>query len=276
MRQRELAECVTSSAIVSWFRRRRRNKVRARPFPAEWSTIIERNVPYVGLLPEPDRIELQDHIQVFLDEKRFEGCGGAVITDEVRVTIAAQACILLLHRDTDYYPLLRTIVVYPTAYKAITTRRRDGIVYEEGPRVRLGESWYRGAVILSWEDVKWGAACIDDGDNVVLHEFAHQLDDEAGPGDGAPALSKRSMYVAWARVLGREYADLSDQIAKHAHTDIDPYGAESPAEFFAVVTEAFFERPVQLSRRHPKLYEQLQLFYQQDPAKLQARRSDRK
>ena len=130
----------------------------------------------------------------------------------------------------------------------------------------MGESWYRGAVVLSWEDVKSGAARVDDGENVVLHEFAHQLDDEAGRGDGAPALSKRSMYVAWARVLGREYADLSSQIAGHAHTDIAPYGAESPAEFFAVVTEAFFEKPVQLRHRHPELYEQLQMFYQQDPA----------
>jgi Mlc titration factor MtfA (ptsG expression regulator) len=258
---------------VSWLRRRRRTKVRARPFPAEWSTIIERNVPYVGLLDEPDRSELRAHIQVFLDEKRFEGCGGAVIDDEVRVTIAAQACILLLHRDTDYYPLMRTIVVYPTAYTATTTRRRNGIVYEEGPRVRLGESWYRGAVILSWEDVKWGAACVDDGENVVLHEFAHQLDDEAGRGDGAPALARRSMYVAWARVLGREYADLSHRIARHAHTDIAPYAAESPAEFFAVVTEAFFEKPVQLRSRHPELYEQLAMFYQQNPARLWARDS---
>jgi MtfA peptidase len=263
--------------MPSWLKKRRRDRVRRRPFPAAWAAIIEQNVPYVHLLTDDDVRELHGHVQVFIDEKRFEGCGGAVITDEIRVTIAAQACILLLHRETDYYPLLDSIIVYPTAYQATTTHSPDGMVQEDGVDVRLGESWNRGTVVLSWQDVKWGAADINDGTNLVLHEFAHQLDDEAGASDGAPQLAHRSMYVAWARVLGREYDELSTQVAARARTVrtvrtvIDPYGAESPAEFFAVVTEAFFETPLQLRHHHPELYEQLQLFYRQDPARLRER-----
>jgi MtfA peptidase len=138
----------------------------------------------------------------------------------------------------------------------------------DGPQARLGEAWARGPVVLSWDDVVRGAADVHDGHNVVLHEFAHQLDNESGDGDGAPRLPQRSMYVAWARVLGEEYAHLIDDVAHHRASVLDDYGATSPAEFFAVATECFFEKPTALKRRHPALYAQLQLFYQQDPAAL--------
>lgn len=251
--------------MLAWIRKRKRKGLRAKQFPAAWVSIIERNVPYYQLLPAPDRQELQGHIQVFLYEKRFDGCGGMVITDEVRVTIAAQACMLLLHRETDYYPLLRTILVYPRAFRSRTTSH-DGDFVQEGVTTRTGESWYRGEVILSWEDVKWGAADIHDGQNVVFHEFAHQLDDESVPADGAPELGGRSQYIAWARVLGHEFEALTRAVAEDQATVLDAYGAESPAEFFAVATECFFERPLPLRSQHPALYEQLQAFYRQDPA----------
>jgi len=257
--------------MFAWMRRRRRAAIRRGPVPGEWRALIERNVPYVARLPANDRDELEGHIQVFLAEKHFEGCGGQQITDEVRVTIAAQACILLLHRQTDYYPNLVSILVYPTTYLVPGGRRGpDGMVVED-PEARLGESWTRDVVVLAWDSVLSGAADVHDGHNVVLHEFAHQLDQEDGQGDGVPVLPRRSMYVAWARVLGHDFDQLVRDAERSHRALLDRYGATNPAEFFAVVTETFFEKPRQLRAKHPALYEQLREFYRQDPAALDDR-----
>lgn len=253
-----------------WLKRRRRRRLRSAPFPTSWSGILERNVPYQRLLSEEARRELQGNIQVFVAEKSFEGCGGLQMTDEIRVTIAAQACLLLLHRETDFYPTLRSIVVYPSAYVAPVTESVGHGVVREGVSVRLGESWHRGAVVLAWDSVLHGAADIHDGRNVVLHEFAHQLDQEEGAADGAPVLPRRSMYVAWARVLGAEYARLQHDVERGRTSVLDQYGATNPAEFFAVATECFFEKAASLQRQHPELYEELKLFYRQDPAQFHA------
>jgi Mlc titration factor MtfA (ptsG expression regulator) len=182
------------------------------------------------------------------------------------VTIAAQACILLLHRETDYFPLMRTIFVYPHHYFALTSRRMPGGLVREGVQARLGESWQRGPIVLSWDDVLRSAKDPDDGHNVVFHEFAHELDSESGHMEGAPRLPKNTMYTAWARVMSREYGNLLSDLERGHRNLIDAYGATSPAEFFAVVTEVFFERPIALKNRHPKLYEQFRSFYRQDPA----------
>jgi Mlc titration factor MtfA (ptsG expression regulator) len=222
-------------------------------------------------LKPQDREELVGHVQVFLSEKSFEGCGGLQITDEVRVTIAAQACVLLLHRETEYYPDLVSILVYPTAYLVPGGQRNPDGLLADAPQARLGESWARDVVVLAWDHVLSGASDIHDGQNVVLHEFAHQLDQESGTGDGAPVLPRRSMYVAWARVLGDEFDELVRETHRHHRTLIDQYGATSPAEFFAVVTETFFEKPQRLLSKHPELYRHLQQFYQQDPAALENR-----
>ena len=257
--------------MFAWLRRRRRDAIRRRPFPAEWRAFIEKNVPYVACLPAEDRKELVGHIQVFLAEKHFEGCRGLQMTDEARVTIAAQACVLLLHRQTEYYPNLVSILVYPTTYLVPGGQSTpDGLV-AEGTQARLGESWARDVVVLAWDSVLSGAADIHDGHNVVLHEFAHQLDQESGMGDGAPVLPRRSMYVAWARVLGHDFDQLVRDTAHHHRTLIDRYGATNPAEFFAVATETFFEKPRQLQSKHPELYLQLQQFYSQNPAALGSR-----
>ena len=247
-------------------RKRRRGKIRRRPFPPEWREIIEKNVAYFRSLPEADRAELLGDIQVFLDEKHFEGCGGLELTDEIRVTIAAQACILLLHRKNDDYPRLQSILVYPRAYRVPGSKLGPGGLVREGDEFREGESWSRGAVVLSWDDVCRDAGDIHDAHNVVCHEFAHQLDQEDGQADGEPVLPSRSSYLAWARVLGGEYRELVREVENYRRTDIDPYGAVSPAEFFAVVTEYFFQQPGRLRKKHPRLYEQLRLFYRQDPA----------
>jgi Mlc titration factor MtfA (ptsG expression regulator) len=251
---------------VSWIRDRRRERLRATPLPEEWRRIVLRNVPYYRCLPPEKQAELDGLIQVFLAEKSFEGAGGLAMTDEIRLTIAAQACMLLLGREPHFYPGLDAIIVYPHAYVSRMARRRPDGTIDDGPQVRLGESWKQGALVLSWDDVVSGAGDIHDGHNVVFHEFAHQLDSEHGLADGAPLLEKRSMYVAWARVLGEEYKDLVKKLRKHAPTFLDAYAATSPAEFFAVATEFFFEKSRAMRAGHPELYEQLKSFYHQDPA----------
>jgi Mlc titration factor MtfA (ptsG expression regulator) len=251
--------------MFDFFKSRRRGAIRERPFPDAWRAFIEDNVPYVATLSAEDRRELEGHVQVFLAEKKFEGCGGLVLTDEMRVTIAAQACLLLLHRETDYFPDLEVVLVYPHAYKA-EKRERAGVgATVETEDARLGES-SPGVVVLAWDAVRRGAADANDGHNVTLHEFAHQLDQEDGDADGAPVLEKRVLYTAWAQVLGAEFTQLVDDVERHRRNDIRAYGATNPAEFFAVVTETFFEKPRQLKARHPELYAQLVTFYKQDPA----------
>lgn len=235
------------------------------PFPGAWRHTLERNVPLYARLPAARRRELEGLIQVFLDEKNFEGAGGLRMTDEIRVTVAAQACTLLLGRDTDFYPKMRSVVVYPSAFVAERREVVDGGIVTEGPEARLGESWGLGAVVLSWDDVRAGAREVDDGHNVVFHEFAHQLDAESGDTDGVPVLEGSGPLRAWARVLGAEFQALRDAAEQGLPSVLDDYGATHPAEFFAVATEAFFETPHALRATHPELYRQLQAFYRQDP-----------
>ena len=188
-------------------KQRRRRRLRTRPFPKEWLTLIQRHVAFFYSLSAGDRTELLGHIQVFLAEKHFEGCGGFLITDEVRVTIATQACLLLLHRKTDYFPHLLTILVYPLTYSAEETRQIGEHLWEEGTVSRLGETGRRmGSLVLSWGAVKHGAADPSDGKNVVLHEFAHQLDFENDATDGMPGLATREQQLAWAGVMRAEYS----------------------------------------------------------------------
>jgi len=247
-------------------KRRRREKVRSRPFPEAWLEILVRNFPRYSRLPTDDQEDLRGHIQVFLAEKRFEGGAGLEITDEIRVTIAAQACFLLLHKESDFYPGLYSIIVYPHEYVARSSQRNAEGVVDEGVQVRLGETAARGALVLSWDGAQRGASDVRDCRNVVFHEFAHQLDAEGGAFDGTPVLQQHSMYIAWARILGDEFAALRERVLLHQETVIDAYGATNPAEFFAVATECFFQQPHQLRKRHSALYNELKLFYQQDPA----------
>jgi len=187
------------------FRRWSRRAVEQRPFPEEWSAIIAKDVSMIETLTADERAELEKLVLVFLDEKNFEGAGGLVLTDEMKVTIAAQACVLLLHRDTDIYPRLESIVLYPSAYKAKKQEMLVAGVVMESDQGRLGESWHQGLVVLAWDAVRAGTMTANDGRNVVLHEFAHQLDQEDGVADGAPELRDRELRRTWAHVLGAEY-----------------------------------------------------------------------
>jgi Mlc titration factor MtfA (ptsG expression regulator) len=252
--------------VFGLFTERRRERLRSQPFPPEWRAIVERNLPVFRRLSAADQTELLGHVQVFLAEKSFEGCGGLDLTDEIQVTIAAQACILLLHRNTDYYPDLTSILVYPSGYIAREDRSLGGGIWEEGEEARVGHTARElRAMVLAWDAAKQGAADPSDGKNLVLHEFAHQLDFENLLADGTPALDTRGAYVAWARVMSREFEALRDADDAGLPTLLDRYGATNPAEFFAVATEAFFERPKALRLRHPELFAELSKFFRQDP-----------
>lgn len=257
--------------IFGLLKQRRRRWLRAQFFPKEWLATIKCNVAFFRRLSANDQAELLGHIQVFLAEKRFEGCGGLELTDEMRVTIAAEACLLLLRRETDYFPRLLTILVYPSTYIVEEKRPVEGPIWEEGRMARLGETGRRlGAMVLAWDAVKSGAADPSDGKNVVLHEFAHQLDYENYAADGAPALLTREQRLSWREVMRIEFASLRAADETGIPALLDGYGATDPAEFFAVATEAFFERPYALRTYHAKLYAELQRYFHQDPIEYSA------
>jgi MtfA peptidase len=252
--------------VLGFLRTRRRARIRQQPFPPAWLAIVERNVPMYARLSPDDQAELRRKVLVFVAEKSFEGAGGLEMTDEVRVTIAAQACVLLLRLDDDdYYPRLRSIVVYPSAYR-VPREQRDGGLVHEGDAVHLGESWQHGAVVLAWNSARRGAVDPRDGKNVILHEFAHQLDQEDGAADGTPELETWACYAPWGRVLSEHYLALRKAAGRGGKAVLDTYGATNEAEFFAVATEAFFERPAMLRSRHPELYDELARYFNQDPA----------
>ncbi|NEU78874.1 M90 family metallopeptidase [Nostoc sp. UIC 10630] len=245
--------------------KRRRDRLKHRPFPPLWNSIIENNLP-IYLCLSPDEIRrLQGHIQVFLAEKQFIGCRGLQVTEEMKLTLAAVACLLLLNERGQYFPRLRSILIYPKAYFVEETTAIGKYVVEERRVARLGESWTNDQLVLSWEQVKHDIDNWSDGSNVVLHEFAHQLDQEDGKAEGVPILQSNSDYTIWAKVMTEEYQQLCNDVLQGAKTVMDSYGATNPAEFFAVATETFFEKPHQLLSKHPALYEQLQRYYQLDP-----------
>ncbi len=258
---------LVSRAMFSLLKERRRRSLRAQVAPEEWRGIITRNLPFFARLSPADQAELLGHVQVFLAEKRFEGCAGLELTEEMRVTIATQACLLLLHRKTDYYPRLLTILVYPSGFVVEQSRPLSGEIWQEGREARLGETGPQmGSLVLAWDAARGGALDPSDGKNLVLHEFAHQLDFEDFAADGAPVLGTRADRRSWAEVMRIEFASLRASDETGIATLLDGYGATNPAEFFAVATEAFFERPHALRQARPELYGELERFFRQDPA----------
>ncbi len=243
----------------------RLRKAIAAPFPEEWVAIVERNIGVYRNLPQPLRLQLRRLIKQFLHQKHFDGAGGLEITDEIRVTIAAEACMLLLNRKTAVYPSLRYIIVYPSAFVVDRAQGIEGGVVSEGRKGLLGESWSNGKVILAWDNVLNGSRNFVDGQNVVLHEFAHQLDNESGSTNGAPLLAGNNCLRTWASTLSAEFEELQKEAWTGKHSLIDHYGATNPAEFFAVATETFFEKPAQMASHHAELFEVLKCYYRIDP-----------
>lgn len=219
-------------------RKRIREKLKAAAFNPAWILILQKNLALYNKLPDALKHKLHGLINVFLHEKIFSGYNGLQINDEVKVTIASQACMLVLNRDDNFFPSLNNIYVYPSAFKSMQTKS-DGMVKTTEEIVRIGESWQRGHVILSWHHSKLGAMNEDDGQNVVYHEFAHQLDHEDGVIDGTPVLDSAKNYAGWTKVFSQEYTHLREKISANKKTLIDDYGAVSEGEFFAVVTELF-------------------------------------
>ena len=235
-------------------------------FKDEWRDLLEANVPLYSLLPEDVKLRLHERVARFVESTRFEGCNGLELTEGMILTVAAQACLLVLNREGEPYPELKNVYLYPTTFSSIQkSRDAMGIVTEREVH-RLGESWETGTVILAWDSVEQGARNIHDARNVTFHEFAHQLDHEDGETDGAPGLPSRQAYRSWGRVFRENYADFLKQVEAGKRTLIDDYGATNPAEFFAVVTETFFEKPRQLQKKHPALYGEMLGFYGVNPA----------
>ena len=252
-----------------WFRDYRRKKILAAPFPSEWERHIQNNIQYYQRLNNEDKKRLQDLIQIFIAEKNWLGCDSLELTDEIRVIIAAHACLMILALPNDYYRNVESIYVYPTTifspessigfFEVRTTPVR-------GPMPILGEAHHSGPVVLVWDAVKKETRHPEHGHNVVYHEFAHKLDMLDGSADGTPPLTTPEDYQRWSDVCSKEYLELCGKVKHGKPTFFDSYAATDEAEFFAVVTENFFSKPENMKHHHPKLYQVLQDFYRQDPA----------
>ncbi len=255
--------------MFSWLHDHRRRALLDTPFPAAWTECLHANVGYYALLTGPEQAKLRDDLRILVAEKNWEGCGGLVMTDEIQVTVAAQACLLLLGWEHAEFAGVESILVYPTGYVAREPERLWGSwnsVITEGSSARLGQATDSGTVILSWGDALTGGRHPAQNDNVVLHEFAHLLDFQAGSADGVPHLRDNAQRATWAEVMTAEYDALVRAVQEGHPTLLRAYGATNAAEFFAVATECFFASPVPLHDTHPRLYAVLQDFYQQDPA----------
>ncbi len=259
-----LAAASTVLALLSqpWRQARRRARQRAQPFPAAWRRILRQRVPAAARLPADLQQRLKQHILVFVADKAFIGCAGQAIDDEVRVSIAAQACLLLLgHADAEVYPRLRQVLVYPGAFVVQAAQAADNGVVQAQRQALAGQSWAHGQVVLGYADVLAGAADPADGQNVVVHEFAHQIDQDKGLADGRPWRARRADRRRWAAVMDAAFARSQQQPSAL----IGSYAASAPAEYFAVVSELFFEQPQALAAAEPEVYRELALLYQLHP-----------
>jgi Mlc titration factor MtfA (ptsG expression regulator)/thioredoxin-like negative regulator of GroEL len=251
--------------MFSWLKNRRRRRILAQPFPPSWIAHLQTNLYQYPALPPQARDRLRRLTQIFVAEKSWVSCGGQEIGDEVRVTIAAQACLLLLGIEGDYcFDAIRSILVYPGGFVKMGPIPGTMLVGEGDPVI--GEAWHRGPIVLAWDHVLAGGQNADQGRNVVFHEFAHHLDDLDGLMDGVPPLGSRDDYRRWHEVTQNEFERLARAANRNAATLLDQYGATSRTEFFAVATECFFQRPEALRRRHRELYDVLGMFYRLDPA----------
>jgi len=255
--------------LFDWFAERRRRKILAQPFPTQWLDHIRENVGYYAYLDGDERERLCRLVQVFVREKRWEGGGGLEIDDEIKVTIAAQACVLILARGHRLYRGVKTIIVYATTVLVpppIQSVLHVPTDVAPDSQAIYGQAWLRGPVILVWDSVLRGGRDAAGGSNVVFHEFAHKLDMLDGAADGVPPLAHRRDYARWMEVVEREYEQLGERTTAGEPTMLGSYAHKNAAEFFAVATEHFFEQPVALLENHPDLYGVLADYYGQDTA----------
>lgn len=255
--------------MFHWLEDNRRKEILKEPFPTQWRGILEERVTHYSYLRPDEKIRLEQLVQVFISEKKFEGCNGLEITDEIRVVISAEACMLILGLPHDLFRKLITILVYPST--VVTPPQRAGVFtrspfLEQSEIAISGQAFMRGPVILVWDAVKRGARHPESGHNVVYHEFAHILDMLDGAADGTPILHGRDQYRQWDEIFSKEFLRLRSDYEKGKPTFLNPYGATNEAEFFAVATECFFDQPIQMQTMHKALYDVLSGFYMQDTA----------
>jgi Mlc titration factor MtfA (ptsG expression regulator) len=255
---------------MHWFKRWRRERILRRTTLDEsvWQATLER-YSFTRVLAREERARLRELSILFLHEKAIVGAGGLALRDEMRVAIAAQACMLILNLGLDYYRGWVEVIVYPDEFVAEYEYVDEHGVAHRVTEPMSGESWIGGPVILSWADAAGGG----EGYNVVLHEFAHKLDMLNGEANGYPPLHPGMDRAAWTRAFNAAYEDLRGRVERGEYTEIDPYAAESPGEFFAVLSEAFFETPQAVVAGYGEVYRQLAAFYRQDPAARLARRT---
>ncbi len=252
--------------MFHWLTERRRRHLLELPFPTAWQEILERDVTLLQRLDPSLHERLRDLTQVFVAEKDWEGCGGVELTDAHRVTIAAQACLLLVGvNDHDLFAEATTILVYPST--VVVPPRRQGVfeIPATAPATEtpiLGQAFKRGPVVIAWDRALAGARDQDGHRNVVLHEFAHEIDMHEGPTDGTPPLPDRTRVRAWVAACEPAFLELRAAVERHKHTFLDAYAATNEAEFFAVATESYFTRPTALAETMPDLFGVLRDFYQ--------------
>jgi Mlc titration factor MtfA (ptsG expression regulator) len=254
--------------MFDWFRERRRKKLVQALFPSSWEEIILRNVAHYCMLEDTERAHLRALIQVFIAEKNWEGAGGLELDDEIRITISAQACLLILGLPHNYYRNVQSIIVYPST--VVPPQRRPGSFENPIAPVNieqpiLGQAFLQGPVIIVWDAALRGGRHPELGYNVIYHEFAHKLDLLDGMADGTPPLRNRTEYRDWILVCSREYQRLRRDAAMGRKSFLNAYGATNEAEFFAVATEQFFDRPQLMIKQAPYLYHVLREYYRQDP-----------
>jgi Mlc titration factor MtfA (ptsG expression regulator) len=246
-----------------FYQKWRRKQELQQPFPRGWRTLLKQQLPAYQQLPGKQRKRLERQVQLFLSEKEFYGCNGLEVDDRIRLTIAGHACLLILERSFSDYDDVSSILVYPDAYR-VRAIESDGLVVSESDQVRAGEASSRGQVVLAWAECKEGAVDPAGHHNVILHEFAHQLDYLDSTADGAPPLSGEQAKH-WQQTMTRAYEHLRHSLRHHQKPWLDPYGATEPAEFFAVLTEAFFQQPRHLKTQQPEVYHTLCEFFRLDP-----------
>lgn len=255
--------------MFRWLTERRRRRLLEEAFPAAWIDVLDQNVAAYNLLDEPEQTRLRELVQVFVAEKHWEGCGGLELDDEIRITVAGTGCLMLVGRDHDLFSEVESILIYPSA---VVAREHGRSIFDPGnrpvelERPVLGQAVHGGAVVLAWDSALHGARDPRDGRNVVIHELAHKIDFLDGTADGTPGLDGSAARRAWAATFAPAYLAHKARAEKGRRSFLDDYAITNEAEYFAVATEAFFEKPRALQRELPAIYASLREFFNLDLA----------